>query len=431
MSFISKIKLKNIKCFSEEVQISFFPVTLDAASWTLILGNNGLGKTCLLRCIALCLCDHTRAAGLLTELSGNFIRNGYSESEIQLTITDDDREFTVTTRFEKSNDDTTELLSQSIEPSSGLRRAQIFACGYGAACGTIGNNIFEQYRIIDAVYTLFNYEARLQNPETALHRISRREGIDVEHLLCKIDRILMLEVGSTKLTSAGLQVRGEWGDFIPIGGIGDGYAATLSWVCDLLGWWYLRSTSKPTDAVRGIVLIDEIERHLHPSWQRCIIPQLAEEFPGVQFIGTTHAPLTVIGAASDADYDCQLVVLEHGQEGVVVRSGISPPPDQRADQVLTSYLFGLPWTTSNIVVQNIERYAELKRRPSPDMKTIGEINRLRSDLIKTLGEPETRLQSVVEKAVRETIDSLGQAERTDPEAMDFEIRRQIRDLLDF
>ena len=40
----------------------------------------------------------------------------------------------------------------------------------------------------------------------------------------------------------------------------------------------------------GIVLIDEIEQHLHPEWQRKVIPALSDTFPNLQFIVTTHSP---------------------------------------------------------------------------------------------------------------------------------------------
>jgi predicted ATP-binding protein involved in virulence len=40
----------------------------------------------------------------------------------------------------------------------------------------------------------------------------------------------------------------------------------------------------------GVILIDEIEQHLHPSWQRTIIPNLRRTFPNIQFILTTHSP---------------------------------------------------------------------------------------------------------------------------------------------
>ena len=44
---------------------------------------------------------------------------------------------------------------------------------------------------------------------------------------------------------------------------------------------------------KGIVLIDEIELHLHPAWQKGVLPRLLEVFPNVQFVVTTHSPLVL------------------------------------------------------------------------------------------------------------------------------------------
>ena len=43
----------------------------------------------------------------------------------------------------------------------------------------------------------------------------------------------------------------------------------------------------------GVVLIDELELHLHPTWQRQIVENLRETFPNIQFIGTTHSPFVI------------------------------------------------------------------------------------------------------------------------------------------
>ena len=43
----------------------------------------------------------------------------------------------------------------------------------------------------------------------------------------------------------------------------------------------------------GVVLIDEIELHMHPSWQRMVLPKLQETFPNIQFIITTHSPIVL------------------------------------------------------------------------------------------------------------------------------------------
>jgi predicted ATP-binding protein involved in virulence len=51
--------------------------------------------------------------------------------------------------------------------------------------------------------------------------------------------------------------------------------------------------SNPLQYTPGIVLIDEIDLHLHPRWQRVIIPKLREYFPEIQFVVTTHSPFVL------------------------------------------------------------------------------------------------------------------------------------------
>ena len=81
--------------------------------------------------------------------------------------------------------------------------------------------------------------------------------------------------------------------------LGDGYKSVVTFVLDMLSWWFLKQqqeerNGEPTD-LSGIVLIDEIEQHLHPKWQRTIISKLVSSFPDVQFITTTHSPLVASG----------------------------------------------------------------------------------------------------------------------------------------
>ena len=58
----------------------------------------------------------------------------------------------------------------------------------------------------------------------------------------------------------------------------------------------------------GIILIDEIDMHLHPSWQRRIIGSLHETFPNVQFIFTTHSPTVLTGVPKE-----NILVLDNGK----------------------------------------------------------------------------------------------------------------------
>lgn len=432
--YISGIRLHNIRCFRKNVVIDLTQPSHGKPSWTLILGDNGTGKTTILRCIAMCLCDETSASGLLTELTGAVIRHGCTDAFIELRLkssSDPTIEYTITTTLRKT-DSVAEELKQVIEPrKKKFPRAQVFACGYGAAFGTIGSEVYEKYRLIDAVYSLFNYTARLQNPENALFRISH-EGVDLDELLERINRILMLPPKSTQLDSSGLRVKTPSGDFVPAGALGDGYAATISWICDLLGWSLLAKRESFHIDLRGIVFLDEMEQHLHPSWQRAIIRLLARDFPGVQFIATTHAPLTAIGSTALDDQCCQLVLLEQDEDGVVSRSGLRPPRGRRADQVLTSYLFGLPSTTSDDVTSAVARYSQLSGRTGLTNEERTERKSLRKYLKTTLGSGESELQEHIRQAVHKTLKRMAweaiETGKVTRDALDYEVRRQLREL---
>jgi predicted ATP-binding protein involved in virulence len=75
--------------------------------------------------------------------------------------------------------------------------------------------------------------------------------------------------------------------------LSDGYRTTLAMAMDiasrLAGFNLASSITEALDA-EGVVLIDEIDLHLHPSWQQRILPDLLRTFPGIQFIVTTHSP---------------------------------------------------------------------------------------------------------------------------------------------
>ncbi|RYF85174.1 MAG: hypothetical protein EON98_07305 [Chitinophagaceae bacterium] len=86
----------------------------------------------------------------------------------------------------------------------------------------------------------------------------------------------------------------------------------------------------------AIVLIDEIELHLHPKWQRKIVGYLSKKFPNTQFIATTNSPV-IVQAALEAN----LVLLKRKGPQVVVDNHPDVMKNWRIDQILTSDLFGL------------------------------------------------------------------------------------------
>src|SRR5262249_27999345 len=93
---------------------------------------------------------------------------------------------------------------------------------------------------------------------------------------------------------------------IPIEDLSDGYRAILSLTFDLIrhmanafGYDKVFDPNDPTVVLPGgIVLIDEIDVHLHPTWQRTVGLWFKKHFPNVQFIVTTHSPLVCQAADS-------------------------------------------------------------------------------------------------------------------------------------
>jgi hypothetical protein len=100
---------------------------------------------------------------------------------------------------------------------------------------------------------------------------------------------------------------------IPAVWMSHGYQATMAWVADLVGQIFLEAKSAvPADKMEGIVLIDEIDLHLHPAWQVELIPALKRVFPRLQFIVTTHSPMVLPGLDED-----EIVILQEDGEGNV------------------------------------------------------------------------------------------------------------------
>ncbi|MCH7478805.1 MAG: AAA family ATPase [SAR324 cluster bacterium] len=88
-----------------------------------------------------------------------------------------------------------------------------------------------------------------------------------------------------------------------------------------------------TTGIRGIVIIDEFEQHLHPSWQRQILLLLSEQFPKVQFIATSHSPLPAAASRAPLPLSRAPASRRHPRPGrrhrPVPGNGISVPQRRR------------------------------------------------------------------------------------------------------
>ena len=110
----------------------------------------------------------------------------------------------------------------------------------------------------------------------------------------------------------------EGDESIPIylGHLSSGTEGTLLWIRWLaLKMVHYYDFEEGWEKKPAILLIDEIENHLHPTWQRRVIPALLEHFPGLQIFATTHSPFVVAGLKAG-----QVHVLKRDENGVVTAS---------------------------------------------------------------------------------------------------------------
>lgn len=144
------------------------------------------------------------------------------------------------------------------------------------------------------------------------------------------------------------------GVILPSRDLSDGYRAYIGLIGDML---YHVCMGAPTGAklvdTRGVVMIDEIDLHLHPEWQRSVVPVLARALPHVQFVITTHSPL-VVGSLESAN----LFLLDSVDGASVVRRLPDRVQGRTAEQILLGPYFGLQSTRAPEVADGLRALAQ-------------------------------------------------------------------------
>jgi len=162
--------------------------------------------------------------------------------------------------------------------------------------------------------TLFDSLSQVANVELLLDDFSPSSPV------AQTFRTLLMSILADELPSASGTDRltfNQLGANVEAIDLPDGYRSTITWLADICATWHElapqgRSRSTNPADIHGIVLLDEIDLHLHPSLQRTLIPRLRKALPNVQFIVTTHSPLIL----SSFDRN-ELIILDQTAEGGV------------------------------------------------------------------------------------------------------------------
>lgn len=285
------------------------------------LGGNGEGKTLLLQAIALALKGNPnhwkgiKTVGHITDI----LRQNTSGEMVLEAETDQG-----TYRFNRN-------LSETALP-------EVTVLGYGIGRFRNDSRKLEE----SGIGSLFSTDQYLESPEEWLKYLDHKEARNEPTPVSPTDAISMLEdliLGEVEIKMVGTSVEFRDGNrTFNFDQLSDGLKSVLIWACDMVA----RLAKAQPRATRlsefcGIVLVDEIEAFLHPTWQYQIIGKLRAWFPKIQWIFTTHSPVVVLGASEDAVFN--RVYKEDGETRI--SQPVKNVRSLTANTVLTSPLFGL------------------------------------------------------------------------------------------
>lgn len=469
---LQRIVIKNIKCFSH-IEIDFSDRKKDVRQWTTLFGKNGLGKSTLLQAIGATLAGPSAMRELLPVAEGWVRREaGYGEIEAHLLWTGGDTQIpgwpkkkaAYVARYIVTSGDPDTLPKSLAEqyytvptlaliPWSGegtskerenvtkdMRRLQQTAyaedkpgwlgCGYGpfrrlSGGAQAADRILYAERKSARFVTLFREDAALTNATEWLIKLynTSRDGDEssksaLDHVRTAFASKLFPDETELAVTAESALLRVGGGRPIPLHDLSDGYRSMLALGIDLLRWLIKAFPEAPNPMdCPGVVLIDELDAHLHPDWQRQIGHWLRNKFPQIQFIVATHSPFLAQVTDNDkpeseisGSFENGLggnIVLEDTAIGVQARSDTESVRDYRVDQILQSPLFNLDSLYSPRTEQDLSRHQQLsqKERAGPlspaEQEEYQQLSFWRESLPILTDPRERRLEQTLNRIIRE------------------------------
>ena len=464
--YLKKIRLRNIKCFGE-LEIDFSKDD-GVRLWTTLFGKNGRGKSTLLQAIGTVLAGPSAVRELLPVAEG-WARKGadYGEIEAEILWTDGDATGSGKKRKNKpfemrylvGGPDSSKLPDSLEEkpsvaelvPWSGGAAAKKkealtkdrkllqqtafaegqtgwLACGYGpfrrlSGGSETSNSIVSAERRAARFVTLFKEDAALTNATkwlTDLHNTARDGDRANERILETVKKAiaekLFPEPAELVVNAKSALLRRNGSTQILFQDLSDGYRSMLALSIDLLRW-LVKAFPEHPDPLQcpGVVLIDELDTHLHPSWQRTIGHWLREKFPKIQFIIATHSPF--IAQVADAEPEDESGAGEAASDAGNIRlvdspGGVRAEPSLESarllspEQILQSELFEMEEVLAPPVEEKRKQFEELHRKRRSESLNADEQERydqlsLELDKLPFAADSEGR---AVEKELREKVE---------------------------
>ena len=418
ISRLKRVALQNIGPFESldlELSLEF------DHKWHIFLGDNGVGKSTVLKAIALALCgkEAQRYAGRLLRET----KRDRSSHETVGTITletDNGTSYVTTLRHNRNGE--VELTSTTARPLEAegwlaIGFPPLRTASWEAPKGPEADIKRTSRPVISDLLPLVTGEVdprldklkqwivNLDYQDTKNPSSEKRNSQLIQKLFDLIGQV----AEGMKLTYTGVAegnrvlIETQDGTLVPLEGLSQGTISLIGWVGILMQRLYevFDDDADPTKRY-ALVLMDEIDAHMHPLWQRTLVSHLKQIFPAAQFIATTHSPLVVGGMPAK-----QVVRFATDKQG---KAGVVPiAPDMTlgyTDQVLTSLLFGLPASLDRETEKKKQRYYELYRQTERGSNEEEEYEMLKQELIARVPPPSGSYDEKHNKQLAEAVSLL-------------------------
>ncbi len=407
--FLKSLELENVRCF-EHLFVDFDLPGGSNRKWSVILGENGTGKSTLLRSLALVLAG----SDALSELLGNpadWIRIGSSEARITAKIENksgQERELAITIG---EKDTISDIISRSHGSLEKLDEAlehtnrSYFVVGYGSTrrLGTKGLSrvsSFYDHPRARSVSTLFSKAAELNPLESWAMRLDYRSGGSDFNIITNVlsdflPELTFSHIDKEKERLLFKTLDGE----IPLDQLSDGYQNMAGWVGDML---YQISEIfddyKEPLHTRGVLIIDEVDLHLHPVWQRKLLEFLDSRLPNMQIVVTTHSVVTAQQSETGS-----LHYLIRRDDKIEIEDFVGDPSKLLINQLLMTEAFGNSSDESLSTERMKNRYRSLHSksdRSGSDNQEMEEIKQAMSTIAPE-GETDVYLTDAQRRILKE------------------------------
>ncbi|MCX6582020.1 MAG: AAA family ATPase [Candidatus Aminicenantes bacterium] len=347
---LQRIKIQHIKCF-EDVDIGFDP----SINTSLIIGTNGKGKSTILQLIALGLSGIKNIP--FPYNWKEVVKKNSSRGLFEIDILFDNKPIHL--KFEIDGKDDSIACSEGSDQLETMRDTFVLLA-YGV------NRSYKledtrPYKDLEPIATLFGENGYLKHIKISANFECIQEHFQTIQIL--INKVLEKANGGDKV----ILTRYDSSSFyfhtpsnpekdIPMEALSEGFKSTLVWLLDAV----IRIVEKggslenATD-ITGFILLDEVDLHLHPSWQRTILHSIETLFPNIQFIVTTHSPFVVQSANMES-----LIALEmkEGSDNViVVDKNITSSLSYNA---IVREIFNIPFPFSREIEQEMDKFREMQ-----------------------------------------------------------------------